>query len=31
MVLHEATPAKAALHLIEKTNAAVEGKAEASE
>jgi S1-C subfamily serine protease len=31
MVLHEATPAKAALHLIEKTNAAAEEKAEAGE
>lgn len=30
MVLHEATPARAALHLIEKTNAAAEGKNEAT-
>lgn len=30
MVLHEATPARAALHLIEKTNAAAEAKGEAA-
>jgi hypothetical protein len=31
MVLHEATPARAALHLIETTNAAAEGKSDVEE